>query len=781
VFAAGFPHAEAWKSARLDVGRVSGAADWSSEGTRFRVAVGSLSGPGARLSWKVVTVRTAAALEAPIAAITGRVGWAFLIASIVLTIVLVIVATRFVAPVRRLTAATTNTERAGAFKPLEVRSQDEVGALTRSFNQMMSTIQDYESDLEAKVRERTRALAEARQELKDIFDNMEQGIFTVDPTGRINNEYSAYCERLFGDVGIAGKQVLELLQLQTSDPETYSRTAFWLGNICGADQLQWELGRPEPAASLVYARPGASAEKRVIDLEYAPIYKEGVVTKVMVIAKDVTELRGLAAEVQRKDEENRRNLARVAEIVSLEPELFFTFLAECHGVMQRCDDACKALAAEPANLASIADMFRAVHTLKGNARIFKLSTIQNAAHDLEDDLQRLRDAQRAVTAGELSDFGVRLEEVRKLLLEFEALGRRVLGRGGDEAAERQDFIHAADAALQGCKESLSAWSAANDDRQALNTLFGRVHTLKGQARAANVKAVHERAEAVEDVLHALREGRDAIAPETVQKVASLLSDIESSVNSMRSGQPRSAGGIKIQESRVLAVRQRFKELTRYVEEKTQPSSELQQRQRELADAVASLTRVPAQDMLERFRKMAFDLAGELGKRVDDLVIEGGELEVDTKLLDLMRDVLMHALRNSVDHGLETPEERTARNKPEKGRLSLRCRMDEGGLVFEVNDDGRGVDYERVKKVAFERRLISEQQLDRVSEGDLCELLFQPGFSTAKSVTAVSGRGVGMDFIRSTMRQLKGEAVMRSQTGMGSVLTLTIPADHYQRI
>jgi two-component system chemotaxis sensor kinase CheA len=201
----------------------------------------------------------------------------------------------------------------------------------------------------------------------------------------------------------------------------------------------------------------------------------------------------------------------------------------------------------------------------------------------------------------------------------------------------------------------------------------------------------------------------------------------------------------------------------------------------LGRSIQRLTMVPLSNLFERFRKMVFDLADELDKRVNDMAVEGDDMLVDVTLLDKMRDVLIHALRNCLDHGIEPPAERAAALKPERGTIAVRCYQEEGALHFDIRDDGRGIDPEAVKAVALSKGVADQDALAKMSDEQILRLLFEPGFSTAKQVTDVSGRGVGMDVIRSTMRALKGEAEIESEFGVGTTLRLWIPADYYQRL
>jgi two-component system chemotaxis sensor kinase CheA len=194
---------------------------------------------------------------------------------------------------------------------------------------------------------------------------------------------------------------------------------------------------------------------------------------------------------------------------------------------------------------------------------------------------------------------------------------------------------------------------------------------------------------------------------------------------------------------------------------------------ELQNEVMSMRMTPMAFVFNRFPRMVRDLAKRFGKKVK-FIIEGAETEIDRSILDKLGDPLVHLLRNAIDHGIEPPEERIAAGKPEEGHLWLRAYA-EGNYVFiEVEDDGRGIDPEKVKKKAIERGIISPDEAENLSKREIYELLFRPGFSTAEKVTDVSGRGVGLDVVKAVIEQLGGSIEVQSEIGKGTKFVLRLP-------
>lgn len=193
--------------------------------------------------------------------------------------------------------------------------------------------------------------------------------------------------------------------------------------------------------------------------------------------------------------------------------------------------------------------------------------------------------------------------------------------------------------------------------------------------------------------------------------------------------------------------------------------------RELQDSVMRIRMLPIAAVFNRFPRMVRDLEHRLGKRVR-LELHGESTEVDKTVLEKIGDPLVHLVRNAIDHGLETPEERVAAGKPETGTLRMDARHEGGNVVVEVVDDGAGLRREPIIARAVQRGLVRPGQA--VDDEELAELIFQPGFSTNAEATDVSGRGVGMDVVRRNVRELGGSVFVRSREGLGSTFTIVLP-------
>lgn len=191
----------------------------------------------------------------------------------------------------------------------------------------------------------------------------------------------------------------------------------------------------------------------------------------------------------------------------------------------------------------------------------------------------------------------------------------------------------------------------------------------------------------------------------------------------------------------------------------------------LQDEVMKVRMVKVERVFNKFPRMVRDLARKFGKKIE-FVMEGLDTELDRSVLDEMSDPIMHLLRNAVDHGIETPEERKAKGKSEIGTIKLSARREKNNVVIEVEDDGRGIDLEKVRRKAIKRGLISEGS--QVSEEDLKALIFLPGFSTKDQATEISGRGVGMDVVKTTVEKLGGSLRVISEKDKGTKIRINLP-------
>ncbi|TYO95534.1 chemotaxis protein CheA [Desulfallas thermosapovorans] len=205
------------------------------------------------------------------------------------------------------------------------------------------------------------------------------------------------------------------------------------------------------------------------------------------------------------------------------------------------------------------------------------------------------------------------------------------------------------------------------------------------------------------------------------------------------------------------------------------SNHLGQVTTDLQDEIMKARMLPVAQVFNRFPRMVRDIAHKLGRDIE-FIIEGKETELDRNVIEVIGDPLIHLLRNSIDHGIEPPEERQRVGKPSRGKLLLKASYSEGHIVITVEDDGRGIDAQKLKDKALRKGLVSKEQAARMSEREALDLIFLPGFSTVEDekISDISGRGVGMDIVRTQIENINGTVEYKTAPGQGTVFTIKLP-------
>ena len=211
---------------------------------------------------------------------------------------------------------------------------------------------------------------------------------------------------------------------------------------------------------------------------------------------------------------------------------------------------------------------------------------------------------------------------------------------------------------------------------------------------------------------------------------------------------------------------RLSELTETLEQMDRVTTDLQ-------NIVMKVRMVPVSQVFNRFPRMVRDVTKELNKEIN-LTIEGEETELDRTVIDEIGDPIMHLLRNSLDHGVEMPDERVAKGKPRVGEVGLIARHEGNNVVIMVTDDGKGIDADKIRAKAVEKGLYSQEEVDRLDDQDAVRIIFLPGFSTAEKISDISGRGVGMDVVRSKIEALSGHVDVETHVNEGSIFKIKLP-------
>ena len=481
------------------------------------------------------------------------------------------------------------------------------------------------------------------------------------------------------------------------------------------------------------------------------------------------------------------------------------FLAEAKEHLAAVNDLLLAWERDPASREPIGGIFRAVHTIKGMAATMGYTSVADVAHRMESLLDGLRRTERA-PSGEILDLLFRTTDALESGVNAAVAGRATaspadlasaLERAAAEfqPARRAGRAGSGDVAAEPLLTGVAAGIAVRVMLNADAALKGpRALVVLARARELGaVEAVHPSPSAFEqddfdgaltfhldthasaEVIEAkLRQAGD-VARVTVGAAADVERRAEpgTAARHVRVDLRRLDGLMNVIGELVTARGHLLEVASRQADAALEEvSRRVSQLTTQLQDEILQARMTPVWQVFDRFPRLVRDLARRLGKQVE-FVIEGKDIELDRALLDEISDPLVHLLRNAVDHGLETPEERLAAGKPAMGRVTLAAARERDTVAVRVADDGRGIDRARVFSAARDRGLI-DAQAEMAGEDALIRVLARPGFSTAAQVSDVSGRGVGIDVVVTKVRALGGAVELRTASGQGSTFTLRLP-------
>lgn len=458
----------------------------------------------------------------------------------------------------------------------------------------------------------------------------------------------------------------------------------------------------------------------------------------------------------------------------------------------------------------VQDLFRAAHTLKGSSKAMGFSAMGDLTHRMEDVMDAVREGRLAGTNQLITVMLACADYLKKLMDRIAAVGTdevddpdvlaslmsQLGGLLENKPAEptlcRLNLLVTFE---KGCEfrgaRALMVLGAAEEVGTLLETDPGRDKLIEEEFGNSflltvesdrDAKWIIDKLKAVHDVADVVMKGeteeRAVPTPDPAKTAASPVSTsqtIRVDVNRLdillnlvgelvtdRTQMANLCG--------LLRARHHGDELVAHVLEAT---TRIARVTGELQDEIMKTRMLPIDNAFQRMPRVVRDLAQKLGKQIK-LEISGGDTEIDRSLIDALSDPLIHLLRNSVDHGVEEPKERRASGKPEQGTVTLTARHVENNIQIEITDDGKGIDSERVKRKAVESGLVTEAASLAMSEAEALKLIFAPGLSTAQEVSDVSGRGVGMDIVRTNIEKIGGRITLDSKVGRGTKFTIRLP-------
>jgi two-component system chemotaxis sensor kinase CheA len=408
-------------------------------------------------------------------------------------------------------------------------------------------------------------------------------------------------------------------------------------------------------------------------------------------------------------------------------DLLTEFLAETTESLGALDIALLKLERTPEDQETLSLIFRMVHTIKGTCGFLGLPRLEHVAHAGENVLGRMRDGKLVATPGVVSLILAAMDTIKDIVA---ALGRTGTEPDGDDGP----LIGALDEAAEGRFVGIAAPAKGAGATPAMASML----PTAGPTPADPEPEVASGAQTIR------------VAVDVLDNLMTLVSELVLTRNQL------------LQLAR-----------TQQNDSFTVPLQHLSHLTSDLQEGVMKTRMQPISNAWAKLPRLVRDLARDLGKKID-LVMRGAETELDRQVLELIKDPLTHMVRNSGDHGLEDPAGRRAAGKSETGRITLNAFHEGGHITIEISDDGRGLPVDRIRAKALSMGIVTDAELAGMSGGQIQSLIFRPGFSTAAAVTAVSGRGVGMDVVKTNIEQIGGTIELQSTPGAGTLFTIKIP-------
>jgi two-component system chemotaxis sensor kinase CheA len=450
-----------------------------------------------------------------------------------------------------------------------------------------------------------------------------------------------------------------------------------------------------------------------------------------------------------------------------DPTLIQEFVNEAQEGLQHLDEDLLSLEQAPDAMEMLDRIFRTVHTIKGTAGFLGFDQLVAVSHAAEDVLNSLRKGESVAGSEHIDTLLAAFDRIRVMINDI--AHNAIVVYDLDELVVRLRSLlpetSGAEGGAQSAQEMLDAAVRAANARAAAEALSAE--SASGEAAPVETASATEESSAVP--AGPAPAGRVVAATERITNMRVDVVKLDELVNLV--------GELVLQ-------RNRLAELNRQHVEGRLHGSDFDDA---LGDAIARLSfvadelqgaslrtrMIPIDNVFRRFPRVVRDLAHSLGKQVK-LVIRGAETELDKTMVEQIADPLVHLVRNALDHGVELPAVREARGKPAEGTVTLEALQKGDHIVVVITDDGNGIDPERIGKKAVEKGLVTADRLRSMSTHEIMDFIFLPGFSTAEKVNNVSGRGVGMDVVRTNLKSLNGSVTVESHLGLGSTFTLQLP-------
>ncbi|MDY5184990.1 chemotaxis protein CheW [Helicobacter trogontum] len=496
-------------------------------------------------------------------------------------------------------------------------------------------------------------------------------------------------------------------------------------------------------------------------------------------------------------------------------EIMEDFLIEAFEMVEQLDQDLVELENNPEDLDLLNRIFRVAHTIKGSSSFLNFDVLTHLTHNMEDVLNKARRGELKITPDVMDVILESIDLMKALLSVIRDNGTdadsgidvsdcvkrlQAISKGGviDEVVAAESPVTSAaptqetqqsdiEAAPAKDTESVSADSEEEPDYANMSPeeVEAEIARLLAKRQEEDKKRRQEKKQ--EEAQAAGQKAAPVAAPQAPkaapksdaggQKAPSVAVEPTVRVDVKRLDHLMNLiGELVLGKNRLIRIYGDVEERydgEKFLEELNQVVSSISTVTTDLQLAVMKTRMLPVGKVFSKFPRMVRDLSRELGKNID-LIISGEETELDKSIVEEIGDPLIHIIRNSCDHGIEVPDVRKANGKSEVGKVELKAYNEGNHIVIEIKDDGKGLDAEMLKKKAIEKGLINERDAENMSEKEAFGIIFRPGFSTASNITNVSGRGVGMDVVKTNVEKLNGIIEIDSEVGVGTTQKLKIP-------
>ncbi len=464
-------------------------------------------------------------------------------------------------------------------------------------------------------------------------------------------------------------------------------------------------------------------------------------------------------------------------------EIVKDFLIESNENLDRLDRELVKLESDPSSKELLASIFRTIHTIKGSCGFLGFARLEKLAHAGESLLSRLRDGKLTLSEELTSALLTTVDAIRQMLAAIQASGQdgeedyasliARLTRLHAEAEQPQDVPAVAAGSANATPDSAPTISEA---KLADASKIGGLLLERGQVRPEDLALALEKQEM----------GRKRIGEILIEQGAAKLEDVMAAQQILESRNPEAAVetirvGVNLLDrlmnlvGELVLARNQLLQFSNTTQDAgfQAVSQRMNLIATELQEEVMKTRMQPIGNICNKFPRMVRDLTISCGKDLR-LEMEGQDTELDRTIIEAIKDPLTHLVRNCIDHGIESGEARKQAGKAVTGILKLRAFHEGGQVNIEITDDGAGLNGDRIRQKAIERGLVSAQQAARMSDRDVYNMIFLPGFSTAEKVTKVSGRGVGMDVVKTNVEKIGGTVDVQSTEGKGTTVKIKIP-------